>query len=109
MTTNIAPANRSMPPASGWQDRHDAAMCLPRPGFESAIVQMLNGWHQYAATHRANYESLMGDDGVLGPEWQAIGKGLLGLLNGDLGRMDGGTLDAFLRNTMAANGVDVES
>lgn len=101
---NLAPANRNMPNTTGWQQRHDAAMAIPRPGFEAAIVHMLRGWHEYAATHRARFESQIGDDGVLGPEWQSIGQALRGLLNGELGRLDGGTLSAFLSDTMHDNG-----
>ncbi len=105
---SIALANRSMPNTGHWQDQHDSAMRVPRAGSESAIVQMLTGWYEYALNHRSRYESLIGDDGVLGPEWAAIGHALLGLLNGDLGRLDGGTLDAFLRNTLADNGAEVD-
>lgn len=104
----IALANRSMPNTTGWQDRHDAAMLAPRPGFEAAIVGMLNGWHLYAGTHQFRFESPIGDDGVLGPEWQAIGQALLGLLNGNTGRLDCGTLDAFIRDTLTLAGAETE-
>lgn len=65
---------------------------------------MLTGWHHYAGVHQHQYESPIGDDGVLGPMWQAIGQALLGLLNGDLGRLDAGTLDAFIRTTLTLGG-----
>jgi hypothetical protein len=104
----IALANRTMPNTTGWQDRHDNAMAFPRPGFEAAIVGMLKGWHNYAVSAKLAHGSPIGDDGVLGPEWQAIGQALLGLLNGDIGRLDGGTLDGFIRNTLRDNGAEVE-
>lgn len=104
MTLAVVPlANPRLPNDSGWQTRHNNAVTAPRQGFEAGIVAMLRGWATYAAAHQQAYESRIGDDGVLGPEWQAIGEALLGLLNGDLGRLDGGTLDGFIRDTLAAN------
>src|SRR5437879_5850167 len=95
-----------MPNTSGWQDRHDAALNSPRSAFEKALTQMLNGWEAYADAQKARYDSLIGDDGVLGPNWEAIGDALRGLLNGESGRLDCGTVDAFLLDTMSENGVD---
>ena len=102
-----------MPNTSGWQDRHDAAIktaanIYVRREFETAVVEMIKGWERYAEDHRVRFESKIGDDGVLGPEWEAIGDALRGLLNGELGRLDGGTLDGFLLNTMRENGIDTE-
>ncbi len=65
---------------------------------------MVQGWADYARTHRNRFESTIGEDYVLGPQWQAIGEGLLGLLNGETGALDCGTLDGFIRDTMEAHG-----
>jgi hypothetical protein len=101
-------ANPNLPNDTGWQDRHNTAIRLPN-SQEDPLVRMLQGWANYAMRHGTNYDSSIGDDGVLGPEWEAIGNGLLGLLNGNLGRLDAGTLDAFIRDTMSANGIDVSN
>ena len=102
-------SNRNMPNTGQWQDRHDVAVLsngyirAAKP-FESAVAQMIVGWGRYALNHKAEYESSIGDDGVLGPEWLAVGKGLLGLLNGQTGNLDCGTCDAFIRDTVHENG-----
>lgn len=101
-------ANRNYPNTGGWQDRHDEAVSSPKVGFERAIAQMLKGWQEYAHTVKRRYESQIGKDYVLGPEWEAIGKGIEGLLNGELGRLDAGTLDSFIRGTLKDNGCEVE-
>lgn len=89
-------------------NRHNAAILNPHPGFEAAMVRMLRGWEQYALAHRKACDAPIGDDGVLGSEWQAVGEALNGLLIGDIGRLDGGTVDSFIRGVMEANGVEVK-
>jgi len=100
-------SNRNMPNTGGWQTRHDAAIDNPvTTSFESTLVKMLKGWQEYAMVHKREYDSLIGEDGVLGLEWEAIGDSLRGILNGQAGRLDCGTLDSFILNTMTENGVD---
>lgn len=103
----IALANRNMPNDTGWQDRHDDAIRYPRQA-ERPIVGMLNAWVLYASQHRDRYDSLIGDDAVLGEHWQAIGEAILGLLNGETGRLDCGTLATFISDTLRNNGVEVD-
>jgi hypothetical protein len=90
-----AALSRPLGPYKRPDDRHGLAMSL-----------MVRGWAKYADAHRARFETGIGDDYVLGPEWSAIGFALIGLLNGELGGFDGGTLDAFLRDSLAAEGFD---
>jgi hypothetical protein len=85
-----------------WLSRHGAAVACPQEGLEKAFVEMLSGWLRYADAHRSAYESGIGDDYVLGPQWAQIGSSLRGLLNGSLGRLDGGTLDGLLCRTLQA-------
>lgn len=92
-----------MPNTIGWQDRHIAAIREPR-GPEGAIIGLIAAWASYADTHKARYESGIGQDGVLGPAWQAIGENIRTLLNGECGRFDCGTLDGFLCDTLYAEG-----
>ena len=98
------PLNRG--PVTGWGERHMAAVLGPRDGLEKAFVEMLSGWLRYADAHRGEHESGIGADYVLGPAWAQIGSHLLALLNGSLGRLDGGTLDHLLRGTLEAEGFD---
>lgn len=107
-------ADTTMPNTGGWQDRHDAAIRHPhlsvaRKDFETAIVEMLKGWAKYAEDHKARYEAPIGDDGVLGAYWESMGDALRGLLNGETGRLDCGTLDGFILDTMRFHGVDVDN
>lgn len=80
------------------------ALKHPRLTHESSIIRLLTAWAEYADAHKERYESGIGDDGVLGPAWQAIGENIRTLLNGDCGRLDCGTLDGFLCDTLQAEG-----
>lgn len=91
---------------NGWLRRHVEALERPIAPFESAVVLMSQAWGLYALGHRNRYGSSIGEDGVLGPDWASIGRALLGLLNGETGRLDGGTLDGWVRETMRTNGVE---
>lgn len=91
-----------------WAERHAAAMHSPK-GCEFGVVTMLRGWLEYGEQHRNRYESGIGEDGVLGKEWAAIGAALRGLLNGELGRLDAGTLDKLLCHTLEAEGFDPDT
>ena len=93
-------------PLSDWQRRHSEAFCRPRKGFEESLKTMLCGWRLYADSHLGEFGSTVGGDYVLGPEWARIGRALLGLLNGEAGRFDCGTLDGWIREQMEKNGVD---
>ena len=109
MLSVVPLANPRLPNDSGWQTRHNNAAVRPRAGTEESLVAMLRGWATYAHVHKESYDSPIGDDGVLGPEWQAIGESLRGLLNGDIGRLDGGTVDSFIVDTLRDNGAEVDA
>ncbi len=96
-----------MPNTGGWQDRHDLAVKSLIP-CEYSIVSMAQGWALYAQNQKRRHGSSIGEDYVLGPEWAQIGKGILGLLNGETGRLDCGTVDGFIRDTFKANGFNDE-
>lgn len=93
----------------GWGAQHLHAVYCPRDGYEKALVQMLAGWLRYADAVQRSWDAGIGKDSVLGPCWAQIGSGLRGLLNGDLGRMDGGTLDSILCRTLETEGFDPDS
>ena len=94
------PTYESVP---GYWARHELAIHMPVK-FERAIVMMLRGWLAYADEVKARYDSGIGDDGVLGPEWEDIGHAIHGLLNGDTGRLDCGALSTLIHSVLAAEG-----
>ena len=95
-----------------WQIRHNEAVdlyCTMIRSHEHSFLKLLAGWKGYADSHKYMFESCIGDDNVLGPAWEVVGDGLRELLNGEVGpRLDCGTLDSFIYDTMKDNGVDVE-
>ena len=92
--------------ADAWALAHQRAIACPREGCEKALVEMLTGWLRYADAVQSAWDAGIGKDYVLGPLWAQIGSQLRGLLNGDLGRMDGGTLDGLLCRTLEQEGFD---
>lgn len=65
---------------------------------QGAVRHLIVGLLGYAHAHKSRYESAIGDDYILGPCWLKIADGLLGLLNGETGNLDCGTMDAAIRN-----------
>lgn len=98
------PTYESVP---GYWKRHEQALTAPNQ-VEGPIVLMLKGWLEYADHHENRYDSRIGEDGVIGPAWAEIGKSLLNLLNGELSRLDGGALDALIRNTLTDEGFELD-
>lgn len=88
----------------GYWRRHELAIDHPT-GPERPFIGMLRGWLEYADTHRTRFESGIGEDYVLGPEWERIGRGLRAMLNGDLGRrLDCGALDSIILDALKDEG-----
>ena len=81
--------------STDWKARHELAMRSPL-GSERPIVQMIDGLKSYALAHQTRFGWNLERDYVLGPAWLQMVKGLRELLNGDLGRLDGGTVDAAI-------------
>lgn len=102
---------------TGWDVRHNAAVdnalatapTVQASSQESTVVRMLSAWAGYAKAHREKFESTIGEDYVLGPAWEEIGLGIRALLNGETGRLDCGTLDAFILDTLGGNGVSTDN
>ncbi len=78
-----------------WANRHNSALASPR-GFERPVVHMLRAISAYRGLHLARYESDVMDDYVIGDGVKEIAAGLRTLLNGETGRLDCGTIDAYL-------------
>lgn len=96
------------PDTTKWKERHYAALDFPK-GFEKPIVRMLQGWIEYAVLHNEQYESPIGEDGLLGVSWAHLGKAIRELLNGDTGRLDCGTLDTILVDNLKEQGFDPDN
>ena len=98
--------------ATGWAHLHNRAIVevnqISGRSHETAIVSMLKGWEQYAMDHKRRFDSPIDEDYVLGPAWKEIGESIRTLLNGEVGRLDAGTVDGFILDTMAENGFERE-
>lgn len=73
---------------------------------EKALRMMIEGLSLYLESHRNTYDSPVGDDYVLGPHATDIANGLLGLLNGETGRIDCGKMDAWIRKIALQAGLE---
>jgi hypothetical protein len=95
---------RARTPIAEYISRHDRAFHAPKAGFESAIASSLVALRDYAVAHECTYGSPLAQDGVLGDAWLDMLRGLRALLNGELGRLDGGFLDGAICNLHRAAG-----
>ena len=73
---------------------------------EHVVKNMLKGWAGYADVHKARFGSGIGEDSFLGQYWESMGMALLALLNGEVGRLDCGDMDAFIRQCLTEEGFD---
>lgn len=92
---------------NAWVKRHVAAWNTPE-GFESALKGMIVGFDEYGHSMRSKLGTPPGEDMFLGPAFKQIAEAVLILLNGDLGRFDGGTLDSLVRAICTENGVELD-
>lgn len=95
-----------IPPRDGevWRDLHNAAVKRPRASERPilALCEALETICAQCADETADY--LLRDD-VLLPTFDAASS----FLNWDLGRLDGGTLSAWLSDRAASVGIDLET
>ena len=96
------------PNSNGWEDRHNAEFAHPRTPTGGPVVHLIKGWVLYAESHKKRFDSLIGDDGVLGPAWETIGDELRTILNGECGPLDCGTVDGGILATMVKNGTNID-
>src|SRR3990167_5950262 len=108
MNTHTSRLNYVPNYAKEWGNRHLSAIRNPNKS-EAGIVGMLRAWLEYADQHKARFESGIGEDRFLGPEWATMGKSLRTLLNDELGRLDGGTLDSIICEALTAEGFNPEN
>jgi hypothetical protein len=97
-----------------WAERHRDAILKPSLEKGEAIGVLIQAWAHYATGYEMMFNpegggSMLGDDYVLGVAWVEAGSALRTLLNGTCGRLDCGTLDGFILDTMREHGVDTEA
>jgi hypothetical protein len=78
-----------------WENRHNQAVTCPTPG-EAVIIAMIQAVALYIRQQEEGTDDLPWYDYVLSVGVGEMIGGIRTLLNGDLGRLDGGTLDAVL-------------
>jgi hypothetical protein len=88
-----------------WRARHNAAIESPI-GVEIPIVKMIQFLNSYADNQPFGW--LVGDDYVMGPALEEIVKSALTLLNGDIGRLDGGKVDQYFREYAQTNRLNID-
>ena len=95
-------------PATGpWAERHNAAVRRPRAS-EAGILKACEALRIIVTSYSEDYDDPIGNDGVLGPCWVDMARGVLGLLNGECGRLDCGTVDHYIRNLYSRQGFEGE-
>ena len=79
-------------PKYSWIIRHSQALDNPT-GIEIPTVRIFQYLGDAIEAHKEQYGMNIADDYILGAAWLEIAKQVRVLLNGELGRLDGGTLD----------------
>ncbi len=79
-----------------WAHLGDGSTSLDYENWcKDTVASMVLDWARYATWHRTRCHSGIDADGVLGAAWEAIGRGLRELLNGET-PVDAGTLDSII-------------
>lgn len=99
VTRELAKATRT-----DYGKRHATAWNANTAGIPSLILS-LGG---YADKHSARNGAKVGTDGVLGRYWRDGARAVLGLLNGELGNLDGALTERTLRAIAEHNGVNLD-
>jgi len=107
LAENIRTVEGKQGSAAQWAERHLAAWRNPE-GFEVALKNLILGLNQYGRSMRVEFATLAREDNFLGPAFLEIARSILVLLNGELGRFDGGSLDALVRAIAAENGFELD-
>lgn len=103
----LAPEGAPQVSNKGYLRWHHEALQSPR-GIEIAITDMRRALLRYGIEHKERYGAELGGDGFLGDHWLQMARGYLGMLNGETGRLDCGTLDGELRRWAMGFGFEEE-
>lgn len=97
------------PDTGGWKTRHAAAVRNPRK-YEKPLLKAIDAWIAMALQQRERFVTPIGQDSFASDHWAAIGTSLRALLNLDWGpRLDMGTLDTIIVDTLETEGYDVDA
>lgn len=89
--------------------QHHAVACQNPRDIEHSLINLVEAMGDYALHYRGEFpDSKVGGDGVLGEYWLQIARGVAGLLNGPIGRLDAGTMDAAIRDMAREEGFSAE-
>lgn len=87
---------------------HNSEWTYSLHSFGGAVRNMILAQADYADVHLAIYHTRLGDDYVLGPLWADAVRNIRGLLNGETGPLDCGTLDGLLLAMLNLEGFTAE-
>src|SRR5690349_16136152 len=93
--------DHKLPPGSVEKLEHNRAMSA-----QPAILRMLIGAGAYADDYRKRFESKLGDDGVLGPAWEDIMRGIKVLLDGELHGLSAGLMNTCVCRMLTEEGIN---
>jgi hypothetical protein len=96
-----------------WATRHYAAWVTGRGGYwprvdVSPIPRLVDSLAAYADAYNRRYGARLGEDRILGKHWLNAVESVRGMLNGDCGALDCGTVDAVLCSMLSLEGIDPE-
>ena len=89
-----------------WIENKLAA--LPSQDAREAAYPQYQSYAEICHSCNACNGGRIGSDGILGVAWAKMGRQLRNLLCGDLGRLDGGTLDGIILSAFAQAGLNEE-
>lgn len=77
------------------------------PNVPYVLVRAIDAWCQYAQAYAERWDrARIGCDGFLGPAWEAWGRSLHTMLNGETGDLDCATLSAIVLHNLAEQWFD---
>jgi hypothetical protein len=99
-------ASNGPPDSKEWARSHIEAWLLGTSIYAVCFTRMIQALALYADAHNTRYGSPIGEDDVLGGAWADATYAVRGLLDGELGGLDGGTLDRMLVGMLRREGFE---
>ena len=95
---------------TGWARGNFTAATFPSTPYEIAIVALCEGIQRYVDAYAQTNNPEDSEMDYLTGDWVGnVIEGVRGMLNGDLGRLDGGTVDAWLLYVAEEIGYDCDA
>lgn len=96
MKTQTKPQHTPTPWTLDTETSETGVILDSKVGVYIGEISSDSGMEEYRKAHQARFDSPIEDDYVLAAGIVDIAKGIRTLLNGEIGRLDGGTLDGYL-------------